>query len=246
MECRRGGLSAAEIVDSLERYSKYDLPNNVRIDIMELVSRYGRLKLSKHEDELLLSSADRALIEEILRNKHLAPLIHSRLDETSLLVEKVNRGRLKQALIGFGYPAEDLAGYVQGTALAIALRNPTLGGQPFDLRRYQQDAVDVFHAGGGVTGGSGVIVLPCGAGKTMVGMGVMAALQAQTLILSPSTVAARQWIRELLDKTTLTEDQIGEYTGLQKEIRPVTIATYQIITYRKRKSDGFSALHPVQ
>ena len=233
------GLSAAEIVDSLERYSKYDIPNNVRIDIIELVSRYGRLKLSKHEDELLLSSTDRALIEEILRNKHLAPLIHSRLDETSLLVEKANRGRLKQALIGFGYPAEDLAGYVQGAGLAFALRSPTLGGQPFDLRHYQQDAVDVFHAGGGVTGGSGVIVLPCGAGKTMVGMGVMAALQAQTLILSPSTVAARQWIRELLDKTTLTEDQIGEYTGLQKEIRPVTIATYQIITYRKRKSMDF-------
>ena len=233
------GLSAAEIVDTLELYSKYDLPNNVRIDILELVSRYGRLKLSKYADNLLLSSTDRALVEEILRNKHLAPLIHSRVDETSLRIETVNRGRLKHALIGFGYPAEDLAGYVEGAGLALALRNPTQGGQPFGLRSYQQDAVDVFHAGGKVTGGSGVIVLPCGAGKTMVGMGVMAALQTQTLILSPSTVAARQWIRELLDKTSLTEDQIGEYTGLAKEIRPVTIATYQIITYRKRKSEEF-------
>jgi len=233
------GLHAEEIVTSLARYSKYDLPANVRIEIVEQVSRYGRLKLNKHGEELLLSSSDQALIEEILRNKHLAPLILGREDATSLRVDAGNRGRLKHALIGFGYPAEDLAGYVQGAELPLALRSPTLAGETFELRPYQGESVQVFHAGGGVTGGSGVIVLPCGAGKTMVGMGVMAALQTQTLILTPSTVAARQWIRELLDKTTLTEDQIGEYTGLEKEIRPVTIATYQIITYRKRRSDEF-------
>ncbi len=233
------GLGAEQMLAALERYSKYDLPGNVRIDILDLVSRFGRLKLNKYGDDLLLTSSDRALIEEILRNKHLAPLIQGREDETSLLVNAGNRGRLKQALIGFGYPAEDLAGYVTGAELPLALRDWTLGGESFGLRPYQQDAVDVFHAGGGVTGGSGVIVLPCGAGKTMVGMGAIAALQTQTLILTPSTVAARQWIRELLDKTTLTADQIGEYTGLEKEIRPVTIATYQIITYRKRRTDEF-------
>ena len=233
------GLGAEQMLAALERYSKYDLPGNVRIDILDLVSRFGRLKLNKYGEDLLLTSSDRALIEEILRNKHLAPLIQGREDETSLLVNAGNRGRLKQALIGFGYPAEDLAGYVTGAELPLALREWTLGGESFGLRPYQQDAVDVFHAGGGVTGGSGVIVLPCGAGKTMVGMGAIAALQTQTLILTPSTVAARQWIRELLDKTTLTADQIGEYTGLEKEIRPVTIATYQIITYRKRRTDEF-------
>ncbi len=233
------GLNAEEIVSSLARFSKYDLPANVRIDIVELVSRYGRLKLNKNGEELLLSSSDQALIEEILRNKHLSPLILGREDATSLRVDAGNRGRLKHALIGFGYPAEDLAGYVHGADLPLALRSPTLGGEAFGLRAYQTESVQVFHAGGGVTGGSGVIVLPCGAGKTMVGMGVMAALQTQTLILTPSTVAARQWIRELLDKTTLTADQIGEYTGMEKEIRPVTIATYQIITYRKRRSDEF-------
>ena len=147
-------------------------------------------------DSLLLTSSDRALIEEILRNKHLAPLIQGREGETSLRIDAGNRGRLKQALIGFGYPAEDLAGYVEGAELPMALREWTLGGESFGLRSYQQDAVAVFHAGGGVTGGSGVIVLPCGAGKTMVGMGAIAALQTQTLILTPSTVAARQWIRE--------------------------------------------------
>jgi DNA excision repair protein ERCC-3 len=233
------GLDAQEIVDSLGRYSKYDLPGNVRTDIIELVSRYGRLKLNKNGEELLLSSDDQPLIEEILRNKHLAPLILGRDSSTALRVETANRGRLKQALIGFGYPAEDLAGYVTGAELPFALRALTLGQEKFGLRPYQVDSVDTFHAGGGVTGGSGVIVLPCGAGKTMVGMGVMAALQTQTLILTPSTVAARQWIRELIDKTTLTEDQIGEYTGMQKQIRPVTIATYQIITYRKRSTDEF-------
>jgi DNA excision repair protein ERCC-3 len=234
------GLSAPEIVASLDQYSKYDLPGNVRTDILELVSRYGRLRLNKHGDDfLLLSSSDQPLIEEILRHKHLAPLIQSRLDSNSLLIEARNRGRIKQALIGFGYPAEDLAGYNVGADLPFALRPETLHGLPFALRAYQQEAVDVFHAGGSVSGGSGVIVLPCGAGKTMVGMGVMSALQTQTLILTPSTVAARQWITELLDKTSLTADQIGEYSGLEKEIRPVTIATYQIITHRKRRGEDF-------
>lgn len=233
------GMTANEIVAALERYSKYDVPANVRIDITDIISRYGRLKLERHEEGLVLRSEDRALLTEILRHKHLAPLIKGELDARSLLVDAGDRGRLKQALLVFGYPAEDLAGYVKGRELAFQLRSQTLSGQPFGLRPYQQDAVDVFHSGGGLRGGSGVIVLPCGAGKTIVGMGAMAALQTATLILTPSTVAARQWINELLDKTTLTEDQIGEYTGLEKQIRPVTIATYQILTYRKRRNGEF-------
>lgn len=233
------GLSAEEILDSLERYSKYDLPQNVRVDIVDVISRYGRLKLNRQGEDLVLSSPDQALIEEIVRHKILAPLVSQRLDRNSLLVASANRGRLKQALITFGYPAEDLAGYTQGAELPFALRNPALSGNPFLLRPYQNESVSVFHANGDSRGGSGVIVLPCGAGKTMVGMGVMAALQTATLILTPSTVAARQWIDELLDKTTLTADQIGEYTGLQKQVRPVTISTYQIITHRKRRGDEF-------
>jgi DNA excision repair protein ERCC-3 len=233
------GLNSDEIVAALERYSKYDLPGNVRIDIGDIISRYGRLKLTRHGEDLMLLSQDRALIEEIQRHKQLSPLIKGRLGPESLIVDAGNRGRLKQALISFGYPAEDLAGYVEGAELPFALRTHTLGGDAFGLRHYQQESVDVFHAGGDVRGGSGVIVLPCGAGKTLVGMGVMAALQTNTLVLTPSTVAARQWIQELLDKTTLTEDQVGEYTGLEKEVRPVTISTYQIITYRKRKGDEY-------
>ncbi len=233
------GLSAEEILASLERYSKYDIPPNVRVDIFDIVSRYGRLKLERHAEGLALRSDDRALLVEITRHKTLAPLIQRELGADSLLVGAGDRGRLKQALLNFGYPAEDLAGYLEGSRLEFRLRERSLSGQPFGLRPYQQAAVDVFHSGGGLRGGSGVIVLPCGAGKTIVGMGAMAALQSATLILTPSTVAARQWIDELLDKTTLTEDQIGEYTGMEKQIRPVTIATYQILTYRKRRSADF-------
>jgi DNA excision repair protein ERCC-3 len=233
------GLSSTEIIDSLDRYSKYEIPANVRVDISDIISRYGRLKLTRQGDDLVLTSPDRALIEEILQHKFLSPLVKGRVDRETLLVETSNRGRLKQALISFGYPAEDLAGYVQGADLPMGLRGTALSGSSFALRAYQQESVDVFHAGGDVRGGSGVIVLPCGAGKTLVGMGVMAALQTNTLVLTPSTVAARQWIDELLDKTTLTEDQVGEYTGLEKQIRPVTISTYQIITHRKHRGGEY-------
>jgi DNA excision repair protein ERCC-3 len=233
------GTDAQEVISSLERFSKYDLPVNLRVDITDIISRFGRLKLSRQDDFLLLSSTDQALIEEIVRHKTLAPLIQSRLDALTLLIDPANRGRVKQALITFGYPAEDLAGYVTGETLPFQLRPVSLSGHAWSLRPYQLDSVERFHAGGDLRGGSGVIVLPCGAGKTMVGMGAMSALQTATLILTPSTVAARQWIQELLDKTTLTEDQIGEYTGLEKTIRPVTIATYQIMTYRKRRLDEF-------
>ena len=233
------GLTAAEILESLERFSKYDIPSNIRVDILDQVSRYGRLKITRREEDLLLSSDDQALIEEIVRHKGLSTLIKARLGPKELLVDKANRGRLKHALIIFGFPAEDLAGYTIGAELNFSLRSQALSGESFKLRSYQKESVSVFHAGGAARGGSGVIVLPCGAGKTMVGMGVMAALQTATLILTPSTVAARQWIEELLDKTTLLPEQIGEYSGLQKQVCPVTIATYQIMTHRKRRSDDF-------
>jgi DNA excision repair protein ERCC-3 len=151
-------------------------------------------------------------------------------------MDPARRGHIKQALVNIGYPAEDLVGYVQGESLELALRETALSGKPFALRDYQREAAEIFHARGAARGGSGVVVLPCGAGKTMVGMGVMERLQTSTLILTPSTVAVRQWIEELLDKTTLEEDQIGEYTGERKEIRPVTISTYQTMTYRRRGS----------
>ena len=146
---------------------------------------------------------------------------------------------VKMALTNIGFPAEDLAGYVTGTPLEVSIRTTTLEGKPLNLREYQKDAGQVFHAGGSEKGGSGVIVLPCGAGKTLVGLSTMARCGCHTLILTTNVTAARQWIREILDKTTLRPDQVAEYTGDNKQIAPVTVATYQIITYRKRQSEDF-------
>ncbi len=233
------GLTATDILSALEQYAKYDLPSNVRVEIIEQVGRYGRVRLTRQADALVVSSEDAALIAELSRHKTIAPLVKALPDAYTLLVDLADRGRLKQALVSVGYPAQDEAGYTEGRHLPLGLRGASLAGDPFALRQYQQAAVQVFHAGGAASGGSGVIVLPCGAGKTLVGMGVMSALQTYTLILTPSTVAARQWMSELLDKTTLTPDLIGEYSGLEKEIRPVTIATYQIISYRSRKSQAY-------
>ena len=230
------GLHAGHILGALDEFSKYPLPANVTRDIEDTVSRFGRVKLIREGVALLLVSEDPALITEIVRQKKVQPYLLQQLNPRQVLINPAMRGHLKQALVQIGYPAEDLAGYVTGEYLPFQLRPVTGDGDPFTLRQYQREAAEVFHAGGSARGGSGTIVLPCGAGKTIVGMAAMAELQASTLILTPNTVAVRQWIGELLDKTSLEPDQIGEYSGLTKEIRPVTISTYQIMTYRKRGS----------
>jgi DNA excision repair protein ERCC-3 len=236
------GLTAEAIVHALEEYSKYDLPGNVRVDIYDYISRYGRVKMIMLDGALLLVSDDQLLIVEIGRHKRMQPFIIRQADKSTLQVDASQRGHVKQVLVQIGYPAQDLAGYVDGAELPLQLLPVAHSGQPFSLRPYQQQAVQVFYAGGQASGGSGVIVLPCGAGKTMVGMGVMEELQTATLILTTSTVAVRQWMAELLDKTDLSPDDVGEYSGLIKEIRPVTITTYQILTHRKRRTDDFPHL----
>jgi DNA excision repair protein ERCC-3 len=233
------GLDGAAIVDALERFGKYPLPPNVRTDVVEYVARYGRVKLVRADDGLRLVSDDPALLVEIAYHRKLAPLIRGQADG-ALLIDAAQRGHVKQALLQFGYPAEDLAGYVDGAPLAIRLRARTAADDaPLRLRAYQQEAVAVFYAAGSARGGSGVIVLPCGAGKTIVGLGIMAELECNTLILTPSIVAARQWIHEILDKTAVPADAIGEYSGERKEIRPITVTTYQVLTYRPARSETF-------
>lgn len=235
------GESADDILAILEHYAKFDLPPNIITDIRDYSSRYGRLRLRKRDDgTLMLESDDAALIAEVWNSKQCHPFLVSQISETSLLVDPLARGYIKQALVQLGFPAEDLAGYVVGETLPVQLTSATTSGKPFALRHYQQTAIEQFYDGGSSRGGSGVIVLPCGAGKTLVGMGVIEQVGSQTLILCPNTVAVRQWITELLDKTTLTPDMIGEYTGEKKEIRPVTITTYQILTYRSKadKNNG--------
>ncbi len=234
------GYSASQVIDLLNKYSRYEVPENIIIEITETIRRYGRLKLYKSpQSELILESEDPYLLTELLHSKNLSNFGFVKLDSRRVLVKSEFRGALKIALVKMGFPVEDLAGYVEGAPLKFDLRTKLLNGKPFALRKYQQDAVDAFYAGGTVKGGSGVIVLPCGAGKTIVGIGVMHKLQTHTLVLTTNTVALRQWKQELLEKTTLTEDLIGEYSGEVKEIKPVTLATYQILTHRKSKDGPF-------
>jgi DNA excision repair protein ERCC-3 len=233
------GLDAARVIEMLAQFSKYDLPPNVIADVREYIGRYGKLKLVREGASLILRSDDPVLIVEVARQKRMQPFLLGQRDANSLLVDPARRGHVKQALVYIGYPAEDLAGYTEGQPLRITVREATRGGQPFALRAYQSDAVAAFYANGSPSGGSGVVVLPCGAGKTIVGIGAMAAVQRATLILTPNTVAVHQWIAELLDKTTLTPDLVGEYTGERKDIRPVTVTTYQILTYRPTEEGDF-------
>ncbi len=233
------GMSAAAMVEALGRYSKFPMPANLRADLDETVGRYGRVKLERHGDKLKLTCRDKPLLEELARQPKIRDYLGERLGPTSYAIEPAYRGLLKQGLIAIGYPAEDLAGYTEGTPMPMALRPLARSGLPFHVRDYQRDAAAVFHAGGAARGGSGVIVLPCGAGKTIVGLAAMALLQRSTLILTTSITAVKQWRREILDKTELEEKDIAEYTGESKEIGPVTLATYQIVTHRPDKKEEF-------
>ena len=227
---RAAGHDAEQVVDVLLRFSRYPVPHALLVDVAETMARYGRLRLDKHPThQLVLSSSDRAVLEEVLRSKRVAPMLGARLDDpapdvAAVAVHASQRGALKQALLKLGWPAEDHAGYVDGEAHPIALVE-----SDWQVRPYQREAADSFWHGG-----SGVVVLPCGAGKTLVGAAVMARAQATTLVLVTSTVAARQWKDELLRRTSLTADEIGEYTGARKQVRPVTIATYQVMTTRRK------------
>jgi DNA excision repair protein ERCC-3 len=222
---RAAGHDAEQVVDTLLEYSRYPVPHALLLDVAETMARYGRLRLEKHPThELVLISTDRAVLEEVLRSKRIAPLVGARVDDDTLAIHPSERGNLKQQLLKLGWPAEDLAGYVDGEHHHIALDE-----SDWSLRAYQQEAAESFWHGG-----SGVIVLPCGAGKTLVGAAAMAMARATTLILVTNTVSARQWKDELLRRTSLTEDEIGEYSGARKQIRPVTIATYQVMTTRKK------------
>jgi DNA excision repair protein ERCC-3 len=233
------GMTAEAMIEVLRRYSKFPIPTNLPTDISELVSRYGRVKLERDGSHLRLSCADRPLLEELARQPKVREYLGERLDAASFRIDPAHRGVLKQALIGVGYPAEDLAGYTEGAVLPVHLRGVTRSGLPFQVRDYQREAADTFYAGGDVRGGSGVIVLPCGAGKTIVGIAAMALMQRSTLVLTTGITAVKQWHRELLERTDLTEEQIAEYTGETKNIAPVTLATYQILTHRADKKDEF-------
>ncbi|MCX7919749.1 MAG: DEAD/DEAH box helicase [bacterium] len=233
------GYTANQILERLAQYSRYEIPANVARDIIEFSERYGKLKLMNVNGQLAICSADPYLIQEIWHQKSVQPFVTKLLDKNTILTKPQFRGHIKQALIKLGFPVEDLAGYITGDPLKISLKKTTQTGKPFTLRHYQQEAVDIFYANGSVAGGSGVIVLPCGAGKTIVGLGIIAKLQCATLILATNVVAVRQWLTEILDKTDISPDLIGEYSGEIKEIKPITVATYQILIYRPNTASDF-------
>lgn len=234
-----GGMNAQAILELLTSYSKYTIPSNIIVDIREYVSRYGRVKLIREDDALLLISSDTALIAEIMHHKRTQPYLVRQLNSSTIQVDASRRGHIKQALIHIGFPAEDLAGYTDGSALPIQLKPETLQGQVFEPRKYQYAASAAFYAGGAPSGGSGVVVLPCGAGKTIVGLVTITDIQRATLILTPNIVAVRQWIHEIIDKTTISPEMVGEYSGEHKDIRPITVSTYQILTYRRSEEEDF-------
>ncbi|TQL47059.1 DNA excision repair protein ERCC-3 [Homoserinimonas aerilata] len=230
---RAAGHTADDMLATLERYSKFPIPQSVSIDIAETVGRYGRLVIDRDEDgTLTLTASDAAVLAEIGRAKKVAGLLFEKREPNTYVVQQWARGELKQQLLKLGWPAEDLAGYTPGTPHDIELDTAD-----WHLRPYQEQAVDNFFEHG-----SGVVVLPCGAGKTLVGAGAMAAVKANTLILVTNTVSARQWRSELLRRTNLTEDEIGEYSGQVKEVKPVTIATYQILTAKRKGQYAHLAL----
>ena len=231
---RAAGMQYDEMREALSQWSKFEVPQSLLADIRDLVSRYGKLKLVREGDRLLLQSTEKALIAEIWAQKKARTLFRDMVNPLMLEVPLLNRGKVKQALLKLGWPVEDLAGYAEGTALAIQMREGrTLSGRPFGLRDYQIEAVENFWVGGSERGGSGVLVLPCGAGKTVIGLAAMAKVGMQTLILVTGITAARQWRAEILDKTDLPEEWVAEYSGEDKSMAPVTIATYQVLTYRK-------------
>src|SRR3954466_15663261 len=222
---RAAGHDAEQVVDTLLEFSRYAVPHALLVDVAETMARYGRLRLEKNPIHgLVVVSNARPVLEEMLGAKKVAGMLGDRVDDDTVVVHASERGNLKQVLLKLGWPAEDFAGYVDGEAHPISLDTTD-----WSLRGYQREAAESFWHGG-----SGVVVLPCGAGKTLVGAAAMAEAKATTLILVTNTVSARQWRDELIRRTSLTDEEIGEYSGAKKEVRPVTIATYQVMTTRRK------------
>lgn len=233
------GLTSESILETLSLYSRFPVPPSVRAYIESTVSKFGKIVLiDGGEGKIEIQIEDERVRREILSQKTIIRLIAE--ENGKLFVPLLNRGFLKQALIDIGYPTEDKAPLVDGEPLELSLRTPTAAsGKPFRIRDYQADAVKAFYRPNTPGTGYGVVVLPCGSGKTVVGIGVLNELQCAALILTTNISAVRQWKEELLDKTTLSADQIGEYSGETKEIKDITVATYQILTWRGGSDEEF-------
>jgi len=234
------GLTPQDVVKTLCEHSRYDIPAGITEGFSLLMSRYGKLRMTEDKNEpgyLSLHIDDEAIRIEIGQIKSLEKYIIKKGDE--FLLELIHRGSVKRELIRAGWPVQDDAPLSKGEDLQITLRGRCLSGRPFTPRDYQVTAARSVVGSGGPGSGYGVVVLPCGSGKTIVGMYIMSLLKTNTLILTTNVAAVHQWIEELLDKTELTREQIAEYTGDSKAVAPVTVATYQIIAWRPDKDSDF-------
>ncbi len=233
------GFTVESVMATLEKWAKYDIPPNVPVSIRQTMGRWGRLKLHKDPRGLRLDADEAVLMTEVCSLKPVMPLLGKRISDLSVLVDPGNRGELKQVLTHAGLPVEDLAGYRDGAVLELEILPETKSGIPWGLREYQRDAVDAFFGDSVAQGGNGVVVLPCGAGKTMIGIAAMARLSMKTLILCTNVTALRQWRSEILERTSLTVNDVTEYSGELKDIKSVTLSTYQMLTFRKSRNEEF-------
>lgn len=233
------GMSYQDIIEILEKYSKYEVPQNVIKDIEDNINKYGKIKIIREENSLFLISKDLYIMKEITNYKSIEKYFKEKINDFKYKIDENMRGEIKLLLIKLGYPVEDLGGYIEGNRHEMSLKKFTSLGEPLLIRDYQKEASEIFYADGSAQGGSGVVVLPCGAGKTVTAMAVMDKIKEETLILTTNITAVRQWKQELIDKMNILEENIGEYSGEIKEIKSITISTYQILTHRKSKVDEF-------
>lgn len=237
------GITADYIIEVLSKYSKFPIAESVLFEIRNVINKYGIIQLIKEDEELYLITEEKYIFNELINDKNVIKYIEEKIDDGCIRIKPLYRGHIKHELIKLGFPVEDLAGFIDGDDYPINLVDKLPNGNDFKLRDYQQESVDAFYANNQDPHSSGVVVLPCGAGKTVVAIGTMAKVKQKTLILVTNTTSVKQWKKEIIEKTDLTEDMIGEYSGDSKEIRPITIATYQIIIYRKDKESEFNHFH---
>lgn len=233
------GFSKDQVIDSLLKYSKFGIPPVLVKEINDTFKRYGLIRLERKEESYVLTSEDAEVLAEIMSYRSLQPYISEQISAHEMSIVPYSRGIIKHECMRLGYPVQDIAGYSEGELLPLSLRSITTQGRSLQIRDYQQDAVHAFYAEGSAYGGNGVLVLPCGAGKTIIGISTICEVQSATLILTTNTASVRQWIDELLDKTDLGPESIGEYTGEQKDVKPITVTTYQMLTYRRKSDDDF-------
>ena len=239
---RASGVTTEQMLCALHEHARYDVPPSIEQEVRDLAARYGRVVISAEGEDLFCTCHDEAIAERLARDRDVGQYLTERIDGTRFCIDPAVRGLLKQALITTGFPAEDLAGYVAGEPVSLEIREINDMGASFHVRDYQMQAAEAFYVAGTERGGSGVVVLPCGSGKTIVGIAAMGLLKQNTLVLTTSLTAVKQWRRELLDKTTLDEGDIAEYTGETKNTGPVTLSTYQVLTWRPDRESDFPHL----